>query len=143
MRSDNRLSRVLHVLIHMDGRDAPMTSDTIAEMLNMNAVVVRRTMAGLRDKGYVQSGKGHGGGWQLTQSLDKISLLDIYEALGQPPVFAMGLADDTPDCLVEQAVHAKLDEALTDARVRLLQKFSETSLASLADDFRLLAASRS
>jgi Rrf2 family protein len=142
MRSDNRLSRMLHVLIHMDERDAPMTSEAISEMLNINAVVVRRTMAGLRNKGLVQSSKGHGGGWQLTQALDNISLLDIYEALGQPPIFAMGLADDRPDCLVEQSVHTKLEAALSDARARLLLTFSETSLASVADDFQIRAAAK-
>ena len=48
MSSDNRLSRMLHVLIHMDQREQPLTSDEIARMLNTNPVVVRRTMAGLR-----------------------------------------------------------------------------------------------
>ena len=62
MSSDNRLSRMLHVLIHMDQREHPLTSDEIARMLNTNPVVVRRTMAGLRDNGYVTSEKGHGGG---------------------------------------------------------------------------------
>ena len=33
MRSDSRLSRMLHVLIHMQGSDGPLTSETIARML--------------------------------------------------------------------------------------------------------------
>ncbi|MZC01638.1 transcriptional regulator, partial [Salmonella enterica subsp. enterica serovar 4,12:i:-] len=43
MRNDTRLSRMLHVLIHMSRHDRPATSDNIAEMLNTNPVVVRRT----------------------------------------------------------------------------------------------------
>ncbi|MBU2412232.1 MAG: Rrf2 family transcriptional regulator, partial [Gammaproteobacteria bacterium] len=81
MRKDSRLSRMLHVLIHMNQLDAPATSEKIASMLNTNPVVVRRTMAGLRDKGYVTSVKGHGGGWSLAMALSDITLLDIHNAL--------------------------------------------------------------
>ncbi|NRA88555.1 MAG: Rrf2 family transcriptional regulator, partial [Rhizobiales bacterium] len=65
MRSDNRLSRMLHVLLHMSEQDAPVTSDKIAKILGTNPVVVRRMMAGLRVKEYVVSTKGAGGGWTL------------------------------------------------------------------------------
>lgn len=135
MSSDNRLSRMLHVLIHMAQHDKPLTSDGIALMLNTNAVVVRRTMAGLRDKGYVQSEKGHGGGWTLGKPLSEITLLDVYQALGEPPIFALGLADDHRQCLVEQAVNAGLQNALQEAKTLLLAKFQQLSVADLARDF--------
>jgi DNA-binding IscR family transcriptional regulator len=136
MSSDNRLSRMLHVLIHMDQREHPLTSDEIAGMLNTNPVVVRRTMAGLRDNGYVTSEKGHGGGWKLARPLDQLTLLDVYVALGNPPVFALGLADDHPRCLVEQAVNDGLNDALGKARQLLLDRFGRMTLAELAADFR-------
>lgn len=135
MRSDNRLSRMLHVLIHMDQHDSPMTSDVIANMLSTNAVVVRRTMAGLRDRGYVHSEKGHGGGWTLIVKLNDITLLDIYRSLGDPPIFALGLADDHPQCLVEQAVNVGLGDVLQEARELLLTRFSKITVADLAHEF--------
>ena len=127
---------MLHVLIHMDQREHPLTSDEIARMLNTNPVVVRRTMAGLRDNGYVTSEKGHGGGWKLARPLDQLTLLDVYVALGNPPVFALGLADDDPRCLVEQAVNDGLTEALGNARQLLLDRFGSITLGDLAADFR-------
>ena len=45
MRNDTRLSRMLHVLIHMARHEGPATSEAIAQMLGTNPVVVRRTMA--------------------------------------------------------------------------------------------------
>ena len=96
MPTDNRLSRMLHVLIHMDHIGAPVTSETISRMLDTNPVVVRRTMAGLRAAGYLTSVKGHGGGWTLARPLDEVTLRDIHLALGSPRVFAIGLADDDP-----------------------------------------------
>ena len=135
MRSDSRLSRMLHALIHMDRHDGAMTSEHLAQMLNTNAVVVRRTMAGLRDQGIVRSEKGHGGGWALSRTLAEVSLLDIYRALGDPRLFAIGLADDDPRCLVEQAVNAAVADTLSAAEALVIAKFSEVTLADIARDF--------
>lgn len=135
MRNDNRLSRMLHVLIHMAQSPKPVASELIANILNTNAVVVRRTMAGLREAGYVRSLKGHGGGWTLTQPLQRISLLDVYRAIGEPPVFALGLSDDHPRCLVEQGVNAALRGALDEAREHLLARFAATTLDTIARDY--------
>lgn len=132
MRHDSRLSRMLHVLIHMDSLDAPATSETIAAMLGTNPVVVRRTMAGLREQGYVRSGKGHGGGWALARPLARITLLDIHHALGDPPVFAMGTTDEHANCLVERAVNAELGDAMREAEKILLDRFGSVTLADLA-----------
>lgn len=140
MRSDSRLSRMLHVLIHMARHDAPMTSETLAQMLCTNPVVVRRMLGGLRENGYVQSEKGHGGGWVLAKALDEMTLLDVYRAIGEPPVFALGLADDDPKCLVEQAVNARLSEAMQDAETLLLERFGEVTVASIEQDFEALFA---
>src|SRR5690606_33860301 len=87
MRTDSRLSRMLHVLLHMARAEQPMTSEHIARMLDTNAAVVRRTMAGLRQAGYVQSGKGHHGGWRLACPLEDITLLNVHQAVGGPKVF--------------------------------------------------------
>ena len=67
MRRDNRLSATLHALLHMAEQNRPMTSAELAICMTTNAVVVRRTMAGLREAGLVRSEKGHGGGWEIAQ----------------------------------------------------------------------------
>ncbi|CAH0254587.1 Putative HTH-type transcriptional regulator YwnA [Pseudomonas sp. Bi70] len=135
MRNDTRLSRMLHVLIHMDRHDQRSTSGTIARMLETNPVVVRRTMGLLRDKGYVTSDKGHNGGWSLAKPLAEITLLDIHQALGSQSVFSIGLATDNPTCLVEQAVNQALEKAFDEAQQLLLQRLGSITVASLADDF--------
>ena len=142
MPTDNRLSRMLHVLIHMDRQEGPVTSEAIARMLSTNPVVVRRTLAGRRDDGYVTSEKGHGGGWMLARPLGDITLLDIYRALDRPDLFAIGIADDHGGCLVEAAVNARIESTLDEARTLLLTRFAQVSLADIADDFeRRLAGS--
>ena len=132
---DARLSRMLHLLIHMGRMNGPLTSEAAATMLGTNPVVVRRTMAGLRDAGYVRSVKGHGGGWSLTRGLDGITMLDVHRALGENRIFALGLANPRPTCLVEQAVNGSLESALHEAELLLLRRLADVSLADIAADF--------
>ncbi|SDA62168.1 DNA-binding transcriptional regulator, IscR family [Pseudomonas sp. NFACC15-1] len=137
MRTDTRLSRMLHVLIHMDRHQQSATSDTIAQMLGTNPVVVRRTMALLKEQGYVTSEKGHRGGWTLSKPLSEMTLLDIHQALGSTSIFAIGLSTDHPQCLVEQAVNAALTDAFDEAQALLLKRLGTITLAQLAEDFDL------
>lgn len=140
MRHDGRLSRMLHVLLHMEEQQRPMTSEEIAGMLGTNPALVRRTLAGLREGGHVVSERGHGGGWMLGRPLSDMTLRDVYDAVGAPDVFALGLADDRPQCLVEQAVNMALRRSLDEARALLLQRFAEIRVSDLRDDFASRAA---
>jgi len=135
VRNDSRLSRMLHVLLHMARHDGPMTSERIAAMLGTNPVVVRRTMAGLRDAGYVRSEKGHGGGWAIAADLEKVSLLDVHRAVGGPRLFAIGNEHPNPDCAVEQVVNAAVEDALREAESLLVARLGAVSLAELARAF--------
>ncbi|SDV46029.1 Rrf2 family transcriptional regulator [Chitinasiproducens palmae] len=135
MKPDSKLSSVLHVLLHMAHSGRPLTSEQLAVFLNTNPVVVRRTLAGLRTLGYVDSAKGHGGGWTLSCDLASVTLRDVYDAVGAPTVFAMGNRVEAPQCLVEQAVNHALDDALQAAEALLLARFAEITLADLSADF--------
>lgn len=136
MRHDSRLSRVLHALLHLDRMDAPATSDLIAEMLQTNAAVVRRTMAGLREAGIVTSVKGHRGGWSLAKTLRDISLMDIYAALGSPALFAIGNDEEQPTCLLARAANAATTTALEAARLQFEESLRSVSIADLTADWR-------
>jgi DNA-binding IscR family transcriptional regulator len=138
MRSDSRLSRMLHVLLHMARHDQPFTSAQIATMLDSNPVVVRRTMAGLREAGYVRSEKGHGGGWTIACDLRKTTLLDIHKAVGGLRIFAIGNERENPDCAVERVVNAALNDAFRQAELLLNAELGTISLADLARDFDAL-----
>jgi DNA-binding IscR family transcriptional regulator len=125
---------VLHVLLHMAEQSGPVTSDVLAKAIGTNPVVVRRIMAGLRDQGYVRSEKGHGGGWTLACDLSKVTMRDIYTALGSPALLAMSNRAETPGCLVEQAVNAALNQAFEDAEALLLARLGQVTLAMLSAD---------
>jgi Rrf2 family protein len=135
MRRDSKLSSVLHVLLHMAQQDRPFTSEELAQFLDTNPALVRRTLAGLRERGYIVSTKGHGGGWRLACDLEAVTLRDIYDALDRPPVFAMGNRSEQPACLVEQVVNDSLATAFDEAEALLIARFAGVTLRELSEDF--------
>jgi DNA-binding IscR family transcriptional regulator len=135
MKRDSRLSSVLHALLHMAEHDGLMNSDQLAKCMDTNPVVVRRTMGLLRDHGIVAAARGHAGGWSIAADLKKITLRDLYEALGEPAVFAMGHRNENPTCLVEQSVNHMLDDAYVEAERLLLERFAAVTLADLSAEF--------
>lgn len=142
MKQDSRLSSVLHALLHMAEHDGPMTSDQLAVCMTTNPVVVRRTMGFLRDAGIVAAARGPAGGWTITADLDSVTLLDLHSALGEPTVFAIGHRNPAATCLVEQAVNAAMDDALSQAEALLRARLGQITLATLAADFTRRHAAR-
>lgn len=103
-------------------------------MLRTNPVVVRRTLTGLRERGLVSAEKGHGGGWVIARALETVTLYDVYEALGEPALFAMGHRSEPSSCRVEQAVNTALDQTLAEAEALVLTRLRSITLASLSQD---------
>lgn len=131
MKKSTKFSDVLHILLHMAGSRDPATSETLAKSAQTNPVVVRRIMAGLRERGFVQSEKGHGGGWLLSCDLKKVTLHDVYKAIGAPTMLAIGNRAESSKCLVEKAVNTATSHAFRDAESMLIVKFRSTTLADL------------
>ena len=113
----------------------PHTSEELSQYLDTNPVLVRRVLAGLRERGYVGSGKGRGGGWTITCDLHAVTLRDIYDAVGAPTVFAMGDRSGDPQCLVEKVVNQSLATAFDEAEALLLERFGQVTLADLSARF--------
>jgi Rrf2 family protein len=131
MKKSTKFSDVLHLLLHMAGSTEPVTSESLAKAMQTNPVVVRRTMAGLRDRGFVRSEKGHGGGWLLSCDLKKVTLHDVYEAIDSPTMLAIGNREESSKCLVEKAVNAATSHVFREAEDMLVVKFRNTTLADL------------
>ncbi|XAH23494.1 Rrf2 family transcriptional regulator [Xylophilus sp. GW821-FHT01B05] len=131
MKHQGRLSNVLHALLHMAEQGGPMTSEALAVCLHTNPVVVRRTMAGLREAGFVVSERGHGGGWVLARDLASVTLLDVQMAVEEDAAAEA----PPPECLVEQAVQRALQGSLQAADALLSTRLAQITLADLSADF--------
>jgi Rrf2 family protein len=131
MKKSTKFSDVLHMLLHMASLEGPTTSEMLAQSAQTNPVVVRRIMAGLRERGFVHSEKGHGGGWTLSCSLSRVTLYDVYEAIGSPTLVALGNRGESSKCLVERAVATATEKAFEEAETLLFKRFQSVTLAKL------------
>ena len=133
----------LHVLLHMGGRLAPVTSEALSEHMGANPVVIRRTMAGLRQARLVSSSKGHGGGWSISRDLKNISLLDIYRALDEPILVQQHRGTERPECLVEQTAGRALNAIYEEAEALIIKRFEKIKLSDLSTEFNARLVQRS
>ena len=144
MKRSNRFSVALHVLVHLAERTGePATSEHLAACVRTNPVVVRRTLAGLREAGLVASAAGHGGGWTLAREAAAITLRDVYAALGERLLFAIDLSGGNPDCRVQRAVSGTLDDFFHDAEALLAARLSMITLADVAAQVHAIGNGRS
>ncbi|WP_416408365.1 RrF2 family transcriptional regulator [Agrobacterium rosae] len=132
MSRDGRLARMVHVLVHMGLLGGRETSERIAQMLNTNAVVVRRTMGELRRYGIVVSEGGRGGGWSLAKPLEELTILDVQRALQGDTILEAPLSSDHPSCPVEKATNARLAEAFQGAELALKKAYQDARLSDIA-----------
>ncbi|HEX5830751.1 MAG TPA: Rrf2 family transcriptional regulator [Gemmatimonadaceae bacterium] len=135
MPRSSRFSVALHVLAHLVEVPEPRTSEQLAACVGTHPVVVRRTLAGLRRAGLVDSSRGIGGGWSLTRDAAEITLRDVHAALGERLLHGIDVAGSSArraGCLIQRAVSGTLDEFLDDAETLLAARLSRITLASLA-----------
>lgn len=134
MKRDSKLSLALHALGHMAATpDTPLPSEALALIGPTNPVVVRRVLGLLRDAGLVTSAKGHAGGWRLARVAARITVADVYRALGEGLDPAPGNGPDNPaTCAIERALHRHWDVAVAEAEAALLDRLSKVTIADLS-----------
>jgi DNA-binding IscR family transcriptional regulator len=122
VKRNSRFSVDLHALIQMaERRGEPAPSELLAACLLTNSVVVRMTMAGLRDAGLVRSRRGHRGGWILIRAPEAISLRDVYTLLSEEMRWGVRTVE-SPGCLVKQVLVAENCAHGAGCRSRLSQE---------------------
>jgi len=136
MKRDGKLHLALHVLAHLaEAGGRPTTSEDLATHLCTNPVVIRRSLAGLREARLVTSVKGHGGGWTIARPAAEISLGAVYAALDAHGELTPRRVPDVSGCLIEQAVDEALDGFYAEMETLLVRRLDGISLADLTADF--------
>ncbi|WP_061291700.1 Rrf2 family transcriptional regulator [Herbidospora cretacea] len=139
MSANSRLTIAAHVLTWMamdqeSGRVA--TSDRIAESVQTNPVVIRRYLGELRAAGLVEARRGAGAGWRLTREPAEVTLLDVYRAVEDGPLFAMHATPPNLGCPVGSGIRPALGEVYAGVEERLRAQLAATTIADLLNDIR-------
>ncbi|MDY4610820.1 MAG: Rrf2 family transcriptional regulator [Sphaerochaetaceae bacterium] len=133
MKITSRFTVAVHTLlaIHTFGKDYKTTSEFIASSVNVNPVIIRRTLGSLKEAGIVDVKAGSGGA-SIIKPLKDITLLDVYKAVDSVEDGLFNFHDNpNPACPVGKNIHAVLDGHLLDAQAAMERKLRETTFADL------------
>src|SRR5262245_47317987 len=90
MGQSSRFPMAVHVLVALSYRPRDfISSDSLSGTVHTYPVVVRRLVTALRRAGFVVSQPGVTGGVRLAKAAKRISLLDVYRAVGRGELFRM------------------------------------------------------
>jgi DNA-binding IscR family transcriptional regulator len=136
--ANSRLTIAAHVLTWIGlyqrrGREVA-TSEQIATSVNTNPVVIRRLLAELRKAGLADSRRGTGAGWMLARDLASITLLDVHEAIGAGPVFALHRSLPDPECVVGHGIGPALASVYDEIEAVLRGELARTTLEDVLRD---------
>ena len=135
MAANSRLTIAVHALAWMTlaarrGREL-MTSDEVAASVNTNPVIIRRSLGDLRRAGLVEVRHGAGAGWSLARAPEQISLLDVYDAVEQQPLFGMHRTEPNLECPVGRGIRPALDQVYGGVEQTLRRELRRTSIADV------------
>lgn len=120
------------LVIDRFGDEHKVTSEFIASSVNVNPVVIRRTLQSLKAAGLIAVKAGSGGA-KLAKDLHTVTLYDVYMATD---CLADGLFHfhEKPNaaCPVGKNIHRVLDGRLAAAQLAMENELKQTTLADLA-----------
>ena len=133
MNPDQRFSVSIHVLTLLAATGRPLTSEQIAASVDTHPVVIRRTMAHLRQQGLVEARRGANGGWRLLRAAHEITLCSVYRTLETPAVLTRH-SHPNPDCPVGGHIGGALERVFSGAQQALEQALGQFTVADVLDD---------
>lgn len=136
MKITSRFTVAVHTLLAINqfSEKYKTTSDFLASSVNVNPVVIRRTLLSLKAAGIVEVKAGSGGA-TIAKPLDAVTLYDVYRAVDcvEGDLFHFH-ENPNPDCPVGRNIHAVLDTRLLSAQRAMEDELKKTTLADLAHD---------
>ena len=137
MQISSRFTIALHILACIDafGRDKKVTSEFLADSVNVNPVIIRRLLLQLKAAGLVEVHRGTGGA-EIARPTEELTLLDVYRAVD--PVEDGQLFHfherPNPDCPVGRSIHRVLDPRLVQIQAAMEEEMRSISLDDVLDD---------
>jgi Rrf2 family protein len=135
--ANSRMTIAVHALAWMAlaqrrGQEV-LTSGQVAASVNTNPVIIRRSLGDLGRAGLVRVRHGAGAGWSLARAPEEITLLEVYDAVGQEPPFGMHHTEPNLECPVGKGIRPALSQ-IYDGIEQAVRR--ELAVVSVADVLR-------
>ncbi|MDE7254295.1 MAG: Rrf2 family transcriptional regulator [Acetatifactor sp.] len=137
MQISSRFTIAMHMLACMDvfKDEYKITSDFLASSINVNPVIIRKILSQLKDAGLIEVKRGPGGA-VIARPLDKITFLDVYQAvecIEENTLFHFH-ENPNPNCPVGKNIHCVLDDKLLRVQAAMEQELKSITLADMNSD---------
>ena len=136
MKITSRFTVAVHTLlvIYNFSATTKVTSDFIAASVQVNPVVIRRTLLSLKAAGMVDVKAGSGGA-SIVKDMGDITLYDVYKAVDSMDGDMFHFHENpNPACPVGRNIHAVLDSHLADAQAAMENELKNVTLLDLTKD---------
>lgn len=131
MAANSRIASAVQILCVIAYKGDSTTSQTIANSLRTNPVVVRRLLKNLEQAGLVELKPGKDGGVQLVRSPEEITLDQVYKAVeSDQDVFALRRGGN-PKCIVNRNMRRLLTPIFTSANDAVSAVLGKTTVSTL------------
>lgn len=134
MQANGQFTTAIHICIFMQikGKDKLISSQTLAESVKTNPVVIRRIVSKLRDNNIVGSVAGAKGGFHLKKEACDISLWDIYQAVRETDLFYKPKKIN-PDCIVSSNLSVLVDDVYSEAELSMKSALAPVKVSHLSE----------
>lgn len=137
MQFSSRMTIAVHILLAIaEFADKEKTTSTfLAQSVNVHPVIIRNTLGKLKAAGIVHVRAGEGGA-TLANDPQKITLLDIFEAVEKEEDLFHFHEHPNPQCPVGKNMHAILDQSLISIQNAMRKEMRAITLQDLINDMK-------
>lgn len=137
MQFSSRMTIAVHILLAIaEFADKEKTTSTfLAQSVNVHPVIIRNTLGKLKAAGIVHVRAGEGGA-TLANDPQKITLLDIFEAVEKEEDLFHFHEHPNPQCPVGKNMHAILDQRLISIQNAMRKEMRAITLQDLINDVK-------
>ena len=135
MQFSFRLPVATHILLCIERFQGEFktTSTFLAGSVNVNPVIIRKTLGQLKAAGLVEVAAGVGGA-KLTKSPKDITLWDVFRAVEEDEDLFHFQENPNPNCPVGKNIHKRLGDRLEKVKNHMLEDLAKVTLADLLRD---------
>ncbi len=137
MQISSRFTIALHIFACIDtfGQDHKITSEFLADSVNVNPVIIRKLLSQLKGAGLVTVQRGSGG-TALAKPPEDITFLDVYRAVECVEKGELFHFHENPNrkCPVGRNIHHVLDEKLQQIQRAMEQEMAGITVADVIRD---------
>ena len=137
MQFSSRMTIAVHILLAIaEFADKEKTTSTfLAQSVNVHPVIIRNTLGKLKAAAIVHVRAGEGGA-TLANDPQKITLLDIFEAVEKEEDLFHFHEHPNPQCPVGKNMHAILDQRLISIQNAMRKEMRAMTVQDLINDMK-------